>query len=180
MPILGYGSAGSNDYAAVKHAIEVGYRHVDTALAYGNEKQIGKAIKELIDAGKVKREQLFIVTKVPSNYHSRENAVKSVNISLNNLGLDYVDLVLIHWPFGVKEGDDPHPKDKDNKTIYSDVDYLETWKGLEDVHAKGLVKSIGVSNFNHLQLERVLQNSKIKPAMNQVKFSKIYAILIIM
>ena len=139
-------------------------------MSYGNEKTIGRAVRDLIGNKTVKREELFIVTKVANNYHTRENALKSVNISLNNLGLDYIDLVLIHWPFAVKQGDDPRPKDKDNKTIYSDIDYLETWKGLEDVHAKGLVKSIGVSNFNHLQLERVLQNSKIKPAMNQVKF----------
>ena len=123
----------------------------------------------MIDAGKVKREDLFVVTKVANNYHTREDALKSIKLSLGNLSLSYVDLALIHWPFGVKEGDDPNPKDKDNKTIFSDVDYLETWKGLEDVHAKGLAKSIGVSNFNHLQLERVIKNAKVKPVMNQVK-----------
>ena len=89
-------------------------------------------------------------------------------------------MALIHWPFGVKEGDETDPKDKDGKPIFSDIDYLQTWKGLEDVRPKGLAKSIGVSNFNHLQLERVVQNSKIKPAMNQVKFLKIYLTLIIM
>ena len=157
----------------LKHVIQIGYRHIDTALMYGNEKEIGKAVKELIDAGKIKREQLFIVTKVQNHYHTREHAFKSVNISLNNLGMDYVDLALIHWPFGVKEGDDPNPKDKDGNTIFSDIDYLETWKGLEDVHAKGMVKSIGVSNFNHLQLERVIKNAKVKPVMNQVKIELI-------
>ena len=116
----------------------------------------------------MKIKDLFITTKVSNNYHSREHAVKSVNVSLNNLGLDYIDLVLIHWPFGYKEGDELRPIDKDNKIIFSDVDYIETWKGLEDAHAKGLAKSIGVSNFNHKQLERVFEITKIKPALNQV------------
>ena len=168
MPILGYGSGGSFDISTLKHVIQVGYRHIDTALQYQNEKQIGQAIKQLIDAGKVKREHLFITTKVSNNYHSREHAVKSVNVSLNNLGLDYVDLALIHWPFGYKEGDELRPIDKDNQIIFSDVDYVETWKGLEDAHTKGLAKSIGVSNFNHKQLERVFKIAKIKPALNQV------------
>ena len=95
--------------------------------------------------------------------------MKSTNRSLNNLGLDYVDLLLVHWPFAYKEGDDLHPKDKDGKLIFSDIDYLQTWKGMEDTHEKGLAKSIGVSNFNHLQLERVIKNAKVKPVMNQVK-----------
>ena len=169
IPILGYGTGDVNDVNTFKHAIEIGYRHIDTALMYGNEKQIGKAIKEVISAGKVKREELFIVTKIANNFHSRENAVKSVNISLNNLGLNYVDLVLIHWPFAVAEND-PSPRNITNKTNFSDIDYLETWKGLEDAHEKGLVKSIGVSNFNHLQLARVIENAKIKPVINQVRF----------
>ena len=122
----------------------------------------------MVDAGKVKREDLFIVTKVANNYHTREDALKSIKLSLGNLSLTYVDLALIHWPFGVKEGDETDPKDKDGKDIYSDIDYLETWKGLEDVREKGLAKSIGVSNFNHLQIERLIKNSKVKPVMNQV------------
>ena len=168
IPQVGLGSSETNDPAPFKHAIEFGYRHIDTALLYGNEKIIGKAINELMSAGKVKREQLFIVTKVSNNHHSREGAAKSINISLTNFGLSYVDLALIHWPFGVKEGDDLNPIDKDNKTIFSDIDYLETWKGLEDVHAKGLAKSIGISNFNHLQLQRLIDNAKVKPALLQV------------
>ena len=137
-------------------------------MSYGNEKTIGRAVRDLIGNKTVKREELFIVTKVANNYHTRENALKSVNISLNNLGLDYIDLVLIHWPFAVAEND-PDPLNITDKTIFSDIDYLETWKGLEDAHAKGLALSIGVSNFNHLQIERVIKNAKVKPVMNQVK-----------
>ena len=175
IPIVGYGTAGDDafgtngtNYETVKYAFEVGYTHIDTSLNYGNEKEIGKAVNEFIHTGKLKREDFFIVTKVENNYHSRTGVMKSTNRSFNNLGLDYVDLLLVHWPFAYKEGDDLRPKDKNGKLIFSDIDYLETWKGMEHVHEKGLAKSIGVSNFNHLQLGRIIQNAKIKPALNQV------------
>lgn len=171
MPILGFGtwqSYGNDTYQSVKWAIEAGYRHIDTALAYENEKEVGRAINEMIQSKIVTRDELFVVTKVWNTYHSKANAIRSVNISLSNLGLKYIDLVLIHWPFGFKEGDQLIPRDDHNKIIFSDIDYLETWQGLEEVHHRGLAKSIGLSNFNSKQLERVFQNSKVKPAINQV------------
>ena len=171
MPILGLGtwkSKGDDAYQAVKYAIEIDYRHIDTALAYGNEKEVGNAIRDVIGNGTVKREELFVVTKVWNSFHSRENALKAVNISLTNLGLDYIDLMLIHWPFGFKEGEGLRPLDQNNDTIFSDIDYLETWSALEEAKQNGLVKSIGVSNFNSSQLERVINNSTIKPVVNQV------------
>ena len=171
MPILGLGtwkSKGDDAYQAVKYAIEIGYRHIDTALAYGNEKEVGNAIRDVIGNGTVKREELFVVTKVWNSFHSRESALKGVNISLTNLGLDYIDLVLIHFPFGYKEGEDLWPLDENDNTIFSDVDYLETWSALEQVKQNGLVKSIGVSNFNSSQLERVINNGTIRPVVNQV------------
>ena len=94
--------------------------------------------------------------------------MKSVNISLANLGLKYVDLILIHWPMGFKDGMDAKPKDKNGNVIFSDVDYLETWAGLEEAKHMGLVKSIGISNFNSKQVERIIKNSKTPPAVNQV------------
>ena len=171
MPILGLGtwkSKGNNAYQAVKSAIEIGYRHIDTALFYRNEKKIGKAIRDMIRNGIVKREELFVVTKIWNTFHSRQSALKGVNISLTNLGLDYIDLVLIHFPFGYKEGEDLWPLDENDNTIFSDVDYLETWSALEQVKQNGLVKSIGVSNFNSSQLERVINNGTIRPVVNQV------------
>lgn len=171
MPILGFGtwqSNGTDAYRSVKTAIETGYRHIDTALAYENEKEVGRAIHDMIQSKKVKRDELFVVTKVWNTFHSKANAIKSVNISLTNLGLKYIDLVLIHWPFGFKEGDDLRPHDNHNNIIFSDIDYLETWQGLEQVHNQGFVRSIGVSNFNSKQLERVIKNSKVKPVINQV------------
>ena len=171
MPILGLGtsqSLGDDAYQAVKSAIEIGYRLIDTALVYGNEKEIGNAIRDMIGNGTVKREELFVVTKVWNSFHSRESALKGVNMSLTNLGLDYIDLMLIHWPFGYKEGEDLRPLDENNNTIFSDIDYLETWSALEEAKQNGLVKSIGVSNFNSSQLKRVINNGTIKPVVNQV------------
>ena len=171
MPILGLGtwkSKGNNAYQAVKAAIEIGYRHIDTALFYRNERRVGKAIRDMIDKGTVKREELFVVTKVWNTFHSRRNALRSVNMSLTNLGLDYIDLVLIHFPFGYREGEDLWPVDQNDNIIFSNIDYLETWSALEQAKQNGLVKSIGVSNFNSSQLERVINNGTIKPVVNQV------------
>lgn len=171
IPSLGLGtylSTGQQVYQAVKDAIEIGYRHVDTAFLYDNEKEIGRAVNEMIRDGKVKREDLFIVTKVWNTYHSRSRAYENVNKSLNNLGLDYIDLVLIHWPFGYDETDGLKPVDKDNNIIFTDIDYLDTWKGLEDAVLDNKVKSIGVSNFNSRQLERVISRAIIKPVVLQV------------
>ena len=171
MPILGFGTwdiPPAKTYETVKLAIEKGYRHIDTAFIYGNEKEVGKAINDLIHEGKIKREDVFVVTKVWNSFHERQSVVKSVNISLTNLGLKYIDLMLIHWPMGFKDGMDPFPKDKNGTIIFSDVDYLETWAGLEEAKHMGLVKSIGISNFNSKQVERIIKNSKTPPAVNQV------------
>jgi len=122
----------------------------------------------LIDEKVVKREELYIVTKVWNNYHKRERVMESAKKSLQNLNLTYVDLLLVHWPMGYKEGEEFMPLDSDGKVIYSDVDYIETWQGFEDVHKAGLAKSIGISNFNHVQIERLLKTAKVKPVINQV------------
>lgn len=157
----------------VKYAIEVGYRHIDTAFGYGNEREVGQAIQEKISDGTVTREELFIVTKLPNTHHGPEDVERSCRMSLSNLNLDYVDLYLMHTPMGWKFlGDGPEhdtPKDKDGNLIFSDVDYVDTWRAMEELVDKGLVKSIGVSNFNSHQLSRVLEMCKIKPVTNQVE-----------
>lgn len=153
---------------AVKNAIDVGYRHFDCAMIYANEVEIGRAIREKISNGDVKREELFITTKLWNAFHDREDVVPTCRKSLENFGLDYIDLYLIHWPVAFKlQG--PF----DTATPYKDVvgydyDYVETWKGMEECVRLGLTKSIGLSNFNSKQITRVLQNATIKPVMNQV------------
>jgi aldehyde reductase len=174
IPILGLGTWKSQPgqvYEAVKSSIvEAGYRHIDCAFAYGNEAEVGKALAEVIASGIVKREDLFITSKLWNTFHSRENVPKCLEKSLSDLGLDYLDLYLIHWPFGYQEGsDEPIPRDADGNVILSDLDYLDTWKGIEDVYATGKVRSVGFSNFNSEQITRILENSTVKPVMNQVE-----------
>jgi aldehyde reductase len=151
IPIVGLGTwkSGSEVYQAVLDAIEIGWRHIDTSLDYGTEQDIGKAIKQLIADKKITREELFITSKLEGDAHSRALVPTAINKSLTNLGLSYLDLYLVHFP--------------DN-----DAAIVDTWKGMEDVHEKGLTKSIGVSNFNQNQVELVLANAKVKPVTNQI------------
>jgi diketogulonate reductase-like aldo/keto reductase len=167
----------SQAYLAIKEAINSGYRHFDTAYRYNNEKGIGTAVKELIAQNRIKREDVFITSKVWNNFHSRPLVVEGLKLSLKNLGLEYLDLALVHWPTGFKEGNDPFPKFSNGSIIprtWQKDAYLETWKGMEDALKLGLTKSIGVSNFNSVQLKRVLDEGEIKPVVNQVLVFKIF------
>lgn len=157
----------------IKHAIDHGYRHIDTALFYQNEAQVGQAIREKIADGTVKRDEIFLVTKLWNTYHDPTKVEDGCKISLANLGLDYIDLYLMHTPMGSKfigDGFENYmPKDAEGNIDFSDVDYLDTWRAMEGLVAKGLVKSIGVSNFNSEQVQRVLTEGSIKPVTNQVE-----------
>ncbi|XP_063983416.1 aldo-keto reductase family 1 member B1-like [Diachasmimorpha longicaudata] len=172
MPRLGLGtyeSLAGNVERAVKYAIDNGYRHIDTAFFYQNEKEIGNAISEKIKNGTVTREDLFITTKIWNNSHAQDKVVPMCRKSLANLGLDYVDLYLIHWPFGFQEGDELMPKDSNGKLLFSDIDFLDTWKGMEECVRLGLARSIGISNFNSAQITRLMAAATIKPVNNQVE-----------
>lgn len=172
IPIFGLGTWKSQPNAvknAVIDAVKAGYRHIDCAYVYGNEGEVGEALTELFKEGVVKREDLFITSKLWNAFHSTNLVKPALEESLKLLKIDYLDLYLIHWPFGYAEGEGNFPVDKDNKTKLSDVDYLDTWKGMEQVKKAGLTKSIGVSNFNHEQIDRILANCEIKPSMNQVE-----------
>ncbi|XP_050080783.1 1,5-anhydro-D-fructose reductase-like [Anopheles maculipalpis] len=176
MPVLGLGTYMATEeegVAAVKMAIDEGYRHIDTAFFYQNESQVGQAVRAKIAEGVIKREDVFIVTKVWNTYHAPELVEQACQKSLDNLGLDYIDLYLVHWPMGWKfHGWTPNdflPMNANGKSIDSDVDYLDTWKAMEKLARSGKVKSIGVSNFNSEQLTRLLANCEIKPVTNQVE-----------
>ncbi|KAJ9598316.1 hypothetical protein L9F63_010994, partial [Diploptera punctata] len=171
-PVLGINTYATKQGEAeqlVKDAIDIGYRHFDTAMIYRNEKEVGAGIKAKIAEGVVKREDIFLTTKLWSTYHRREKVVETCKKSLSELGLEYIDLYLIHTPIAYKEGDDLFPKDSNGKIQTIDVDYVDTWKGMEECVKLGLVKNIGLSNFNSQQIERVLQAATIKPVVNQVE-----------
>ncbi|KAK6635423.1 hypothetical protein RUM44_000674 [Polyplax serrata] len=154
---------------AVRLAVDLGYRHFDCALVYGNEKEMGQALREKIRDGVVKREDLFITTKLWNTYHKPELVVAGCKKSLENLGLDYVDLYLMHWPFAFQENEQFMPRGPDGNVLFADYDYVDTWKQMEKCVELGLTKSIGLSNFNSVQVDRVVKAATIQPVMNQVE-----------
>ncbi|EDQ90080.1 uncharacterized protein MONBRDRAFT_20622, partial [Monosiga brevicollis MX1] len=177
VPLVGFGTFNEfrdNDKvaAAVKHAIKVGYRHFDCAKLYGNELEIGKAINECIDEGLVKREELFIVTKLWNDDHRPDRVRESCAGSLKRLGLDYLDCFMIHWPSpwvpGAALADAEHGGTHNYKPD-STVTMRDTWTALEGLVEEGKIKSIGVSNFCIRLLKDLLSYCKIRPIANEVE-----------
>nr|XP_033808888.1 aldo-keto reductase family 1 member C3-like isoform X1 [Geotrypetes seraphini] len=156
---------------AIKVAIKVGYRHIDGAYIYGNEAKIGPAINEMIADGTVKREDLFYTGKLWNTFHKPEYVESALRKTLNALQQDYIDLYIIHWPMAFKFGENLLPVDENGKLIYDKADLCAIWEALEACKDAGLVKSIGVSNFNRRQLEMILNKPglKYKPVCNQVE-----------
>ncbi|KAL7063944.1 hypothetical protein AAHC03_05826 [Spirometra sp. Aus1] len=175
MPALGLGtfmSPSEDVEKAVTWAIEAGYRHIDCAAFYQNEPAVGSAIKKAIQDGLIKREDIFITSKLWCSEHRAKDVRPACEGSLNRLGLAYLDLYLVHWPVSFKiKPDVPFSKDDPNCLEYEDVPLEETWKAMEELVDAGLVKSIGVSNFNKSQIERLLKVCRIRPVVNQIEVS---------
>ncbi|WP_345742067.1 aldo/keto reductase [Cellulophaga baltica] len=171
MPILGLGTFRSEPnevYNAVLSAIKIGYRHIDCAAAYGNEKEVGNAITEAIKQGLITREDLWVTSKLWNASHGEENVIPSLHQTLEDLQLAYLDLYLIHWPVALKKGTEMPEKASDFIPL-SEVPLTNTWKGMEAALEEGLAKHIGVSNFNENQLKEVLATAVHQPEMNQVE-----------
>jgi len=174
IPIVGLGTWQSPPdgslYKAVTGAIDAGYRHIDCAYAYENEEEVGKAINDAISAGKVTRDELFVVSKLWLTFFRRDRVKVCVNKILSKLNISYLDLCLVHWPMSFGDSDTENlPVGPDGLVVPGTIDYLEAWQGLEDCVNAGLVRSIGISNFNTKQIDRLLGAAKIKPVTNQVE-----------
>lgn len=172
MPILGFGTWQSNQGIvgkAVEDAIISGYRHVDCAKAYLNEKEIGDSISNLISNDKVKRNELFVTGKLWNADHDPRNVVKTCKESLLDLKLDYLDLYLMHWGLSFDPDPGADQLDKNGIIKLEQVSIQETWKAMELLVNDGLVKSIGVSNFTSPMIIDLLSYCKITPVINQIE-----------
>jgi 2,5-diketo-D-gluconate reductase A len=150
IPQLGFGVfqiPPTETKAATLMALEAGYRHIDTAEMYGNERGVGEAVRE----SGIDRREIYVTSKLNNSFHARADALSAFDHTIEELGLDYLDLFLIHWP------------------LPAVGDYLETWSAMEQIADDGLVRSIGVSNFQPHHLKRVLGMATIVPAVNQIE-----------
>jgi alcohol dehydrogenase (NADP+) len=171
LPILGLGTWKSKPgevRKAIYWAIEGGYRHIDCASIYQNEKEVGQGIADAIEGGLVKRKDLFVTSKLWNNAHRREDVSRAIQQTLSDLRLDYLDLFLIHWPLAFKAGVSFAEKREDYYT-YNDVPLGQTWEAMQDLRIKGHAKHIGVSNFNQKKFTEIMSAKGQKPEMNQVE-----------
>ena len=153
---------------AVLQALRTGYRHIDCAYIYGNEKEIGNALTFAFENGIVTREELFITSKLWNSFHHPESVEPAIRKTLADLQLDYLDLYLIHWPLVFREGHD-QARSADDLLSTDEVPLADTWKAMEEIKSKGLTRHIGVSNFSIKKLDELSKQSETKPEVNQVE-----------
>ena len=161
IPVLGFGTwkaeNGEVAYQAVLEALKAGYRHIDTAAIYQNEESVGRAIR---DSG-ISRQEIFVTTKLWNTNHSYEEARHAFEESMEKLGLDYLDLYLIHWP-------NPKPLRENDEWKTRNA---EVWRAMEDLYQEGKIRAIGVSNFLPHHLDALLETARVIPAVNQVRLA---------
>ena len=153
---------------AVLQALRTGYRHIDCAYIYGNEKEIGNALTFAFENGIVTREELFITSKLWNSFHHPESVEPAIRKTLADLQLDYLDLYLIHWPLVFKQGHD-QARSANDLLSTDEVPLADTWKAMEKIKRKGLTRHIGVSNFSIKKLDELSKQSETKPEVNQVE-----------
>src|SRR5271154_5976018 len=173
MPALGFGTLIPDPVAtrtATKAALETGFRQLDASGRYRNEKEVGEALQEVFRAGKIKREDVFIATKLWNNNHRPERAKPAFEASLKKLQLDFLDLYLIHTPFAFQPGDEQDPRDANGNVIYDKtVTLLDTWRALEGLVDEGKCKAIGLSDGSLEQAKGIFDAARIKPAVVHVE-----------
>ncbi|MCR5761281.1 MAG: aldo/keto reductase [Sphaerochaetaceae bacterium] len=161
IPVVGFGTWQTPDgdiaYNSVLEALRCGYRHIDTATAYGNEESVGKAINDFLKESPVKREELFVTTKLANPDHGYEAAKAAIDRSLRALNLNYVDLYLVHWPNPIKF--------RENWKAFN----AESWKAMEEAYKEGKIRALGISNFLPHHYEALMESAEIAPVVNQIK-----------
>lgn len=172
IPALGLGTWRSEPGkvgAAVETALKAGYRHIDCAAIYMNEPEVGEAFSRVFAKNKIKREDVFITSKLWNNKHHPDAVEKACRQTLADLQIEYLDLYLIHWGIAFMPSEEKEPLDENGLIMTEPVSIQETWRAMELLVEKGLVKSIGVANFTTTMIIDLLSYAKIKPVMNQVE-----------
>ncbi|XP_062398909.1 aldo-keto reductase family 1 member A1-A [Sardina pilchardus] len=173
MPAVGLGTWKSSPgqvKQAVLAALDCGYRHIDCAAAYSNEHEVGEALAERVGPGKsLKREEVFVTSKLWNTKHHPDDVEAACRKTLSDLELSYLDLYLMHWPMAFQRGVELMPRRPDGTVRYADTHYRDTWVAMEKLVDQGLVKAIGLSNFNAKQIDDILSMAKHKPVVNQVE-----------
>jgi Aldo/keto reductases, related to diketogulonate reductase len=173
MPALGFGTLipdAATTTRATRDALEAGYRHFDCAERYRNEREVGEALRVGLAAGGIAREDIFMTTKLWNSNHRPERVEPAFEASLERLGLDYLDLYLIHTPFAFHPGDEQDPRDKNGDVIYDKgVTLLDTWRAMEDLVDRGRCRAIGLSDIGLDELRPLYESARIKPAVVQVE-----------
>jgi diketogulonate reductase-like aldo/keto reductase len=173
IPAVGFGTLipdREKGRAAIRTALEVGFRHLDAAEAYRNEDIVGDVISEAIGKGVLRREDLFVTTKLWNNNHRPERVKPALEASLRRLQVDYADAYLIHTPFAFAPGDDQYPKDANGGPLYdTGITLLDTWHAMEELVDAGLTRAIGLSDVKLDAVKEIVENARIKPAIVQVE-----------
>ena len=173
MPAVGFGTLiadAATTISATRDALEAGYRHIDCAERYRNEREVGEALRAGLAAGGIAREDIFVTTKLWNSNHRPERVEPAFNASLERLGLDYLDLYLIHTPFAFQPGDEQDPRDANGNVIYDKgVTLLDTWGAMEKLVDHGRCGAIGLSDIGLDELRPLYESARIKPAAVQVE-----------